>query len=449
MVAVSGDPRYDGRLNCMWGEYGNPPIVGLFVPSIAHAEEPPSILNSFWNNVWEKRDYAYGSCGSYYDPVRVREIQDYTFFAEDYTFWKYDELMTTIPEGLSDSELKTHLQEYVDCTVQVATQIYILEPQVSHHTVTQEENEFQITTVSNSTINAFQFSASSDIEISFNITGTPDTSGFCYVTIPIELWNGWFKTTIGEEQYIISEPLQNDCDSLLNFTYTHPNQVTITGCSAEYLLADFDLLFTSNNVRMIYPWDNTPKPLGCEPAMVSDWTASAFIYTKLENVTEGVDTDSNFVNQTTGKAVGDLGVGIISFGGPVVNPVVKYSESDSTPIADSAPIKFHDEGGVCYFQHRNGSSIPEANLPYSVLDNQDMFVIELYGDADGRYMLLCYGLGWKGTYAAGKYFDTEIYPNLESYNASWIIVKWEDTNGDGFVNAPAEGDTYTIIASNP
>ena len=63
-------------------------------------------------------------------------------------------------------------------------------------------------------------------------------------------------------------------------------------------------------------------------------------------------------------------------------------------------------------------------------------------------MLLCYGFGWKGTYAAGKYFDTEICPNLASCNYSWIVVKWEDTNGNGFVNTVADGDTYAVIATN-
>jgi len=28
-----------------------------------------------------------------------------------------------------------------------------------------------------------------------------------------------------------------------------------------------------------------------------------------------------------------------------------------------------------------------------------------------------------------------------------MIVKWTDTNGDGFVNGPADGDTYSISAS--
>jgi len=449
MVAVSGDQRYGGRLNCMWGEYGNPPMVGLFVPSITYAGEPPSILNGFWDHVWEKRSYAQDASGYYYEPPNVREIQSYTFFAEDYTFWKYDELIITIPNGLSDSELRTRLQEYVDDTVQVATQIYIAEPQVSVHTIAYEETEFQIRTVSNSTISEFEFSATPNIKISFNLIGTPDTSGFCYITIPIELSDGWFQITTEEEQYTIPEPLHNAHENILNFTYTHPNHATITTSVTEHDLSNFDLLFTTNNVKMIYPSENTSKPLGCEPAMVSDWTASAFISTKLQNFEEGTDTDSNFVNQTTGKPLGDQGVGIITFGGPLVNPVVKYAQEDDTPIADKAPIKFHNSGDIFYFQHSNGTNIPGANLPASVINqDKDMFVIEIYEDAEGRYILLCYGFGWKGTYAAGKYFHTKIYPNLESYDVGWIIIKWEDTNSDGFVNAPEEGDTYTIIASN-
>ena len=58
------------------------------------------------------------------------------------------------------------------------------------------------------------------------------------------------------------------------------------------------------------------------------------------------------------------------------------------------------------------------------------------------------GFGWKGTYAAGKFFHTTIYPNLASYNISWIIVKWQDTNGDSFVSNPGDGDTYTVIATS-
>jgi hypothetical protein len=229
MVAVSGDARYEGRLNCMWGEYGNPCIVGLFVPSMVNAGTPPSILNTFWNYVWEKRTYAYGTCGSYYNATRLREIQTYTFFAEDYTFQKYDDLLTTVPDGLSDAELKIYLQNFVNDAVQVATNIYIQEPTVLNHIACQE---YSVTTVSNSTIANFNFSQTQKT-ISFDLTGPADSSGFCYVTIPIELLDGIFTVVVGQDVYVVEKvPVWYQNCSLLNFTYTNPAQARIIGTTA-------------------------------------------------------------------------------------------------------------------------------------------------------------------------------------------------------------------------
>ena len=214
-------------------------------------------------------------------------------------------------------------------------------------------------------------------------------------------------------------------------------------------LSNFNLLFQQNSVRVVYPSENSPKPLQCSPAMLSDWLASMAVTTKLNSYTEGLDTDANFLNQTSGRMAGNTGIGLVGFGGPIVNPAVKFAEDEKTPLANRAPIKWYTTGGIYYFQHWNGSSISGANLPVSVINSdKDMFVIETYMDWNGRYVLLCYGFGWKGTYAAGKYFDTQIYPNIGTYQNSWIIVKWEDTTGDGFVNRPSDGDTYTVIASD-
>ena len=213
-------------------------------------------------------------------------------------------------------------------------------------------------------------------------------------------------------------------------------------------LGDFADLFSNNtSVRMIYPSNSTSKPLGCNAARVSDWTASSFVSTKLMNFTEGLDTETSFVNQANGKPVGASGTGIVSFGGPLVNLIVIYAESNNTPLSDRAPIKFHDNNGLLSFQYSNGSTVPGTSMQGGIVStNQDMFVIETFRDADGRYIMLCYGFRWEGTYAAGKYFDTVIYPNLQSQSESWIIVKWNDTNGNGFVNKPYDGDTYTVIA---
>jgi parallel beta-helix repeat protein len=198
---------------------------------------------------------------------------------------------------------------------------------------------------------------------------------------------------------------------------------------------------------IVYPDRETPKPLGCGAAMVSDWLASAFVTTKLPNYVEGVDTDPSFVDQITGKPLGNTDNGIVTFGGKFVNPIVKRAEDDATPESDRAPVKFHEEAGIFYFQYANGSNIPGAQLPLSVINfDEDMFVIETYTDGDGRLMVICYGFGWQGTYAAGKFFEKVVSPHLALFTDGWVIVHWEETSGDGFVNDPGQGDTYSVVA---
>jgi len=230
---------------------------------------------------------------------------------------------------------------------------------------------------------------------------------------------------------------------------THPAGIILSQSGiTNPTLSNFDLLFQQNSVRVVYPSENSPKPLQCSPALLSDWLASMAVTTKLNSYTEGLDIDAHFMNQTSGRIVGNSGIGLVGFGGPIVNPAVKFAEDEKTPLADRAPIRWHSTGGFYYFQHWNGASIAGASMPISVINSdEDIFVIETYMDWNGRYILLCYGFGWKGTYAAGKYFDQIVYPNLYAYDVPWVICKWEDTNNDGFVNNPGDGDTYTVIAS--
>lgn len=261
--------------------------------------------------------------------------------------------------------------------------------------------------------------------------------------------------TYYESDVFTLPPMPNDASRIwFLFDFNNGNgtaywdDVLLAEVEAPCTLSDFDQRFSINNISVVNPSDSTPKPLDCGAASVSDWLASAFVTTELQYYTEGLDTNNNFVDQTSGRPLGFAGMGIVTFGGPLVNPVVKYAESNGTTSANRAPIRFYDGGDTFFFQHWDGSSIAGASLPASVIDHDhDMFVIETYGDGYGRYMMVCYGFGWKGTYAAGKYFHTTIYPNLGLYDVSWTIVKWQDTNNDGFVNAPYDGDAYTVVAS--
>ncbi len=66
--------------------------------------------------------------------------------------------------------------------------------------------------------------------------------------------------------------------------------------------------------------------------------------------------------------------------------------------------------------------------------SQDLFVVESFIDDYENRLLIGYGYGWKGTFAAGKFIKFVIYPDIESYTESYYIFKWIDDNGDGFVD---------------
>ena len=128
MIAVSGDARYDGKLNVMWGAYGLTPLVGVFVPSMVAAGETPDSVASLWSYTSKK----YTSAQVQSDPIllspsRVREIQNYAFFAEEYTMDEFDRLMASVPSGLSDYQIRTTLNEFIDRMDDYAAEVFIAE----------------------------------------------------------------------------------------------------------------------------------------------------------------------------------------------------------------------------------------------------------------------------------------------------------------------------------
>jgi hypothetical protein len=218
----------------------------------------------------------------------------------------------------------------------------------------------------------------------------------------------------------------------------------VTTADPHLNFSSFGLVFTCNFTHVIYPSENPVKPLGRSWASTSDWTASAFVTTKLTNYTEGFDTDSNFVNQTSGNPTGSEGQGIVTFGGPIVNVAVYYYEVNKV-----APVIHCETAGApgpgepwSLWYYQNGTSITQTAA--GIDEHNDYFLIEIFEDGEGRNVFIAYGISGKGTYAAGKYFHS-IYPTMNSSTSQWVIVKWEDSNGDGFVNEPSDGDTYTVV----
>jgi hypothetical protein len=180
MVALSGDSRYDGKLNTMWCEYGCVPIIGVFFPSMVAAGNPPSILNTITSSTQVKLDYAEGSMDNYYNPSRVREIQEYSFAAEDYVASEYDELMDLIPDDLPENEIDRVLSEFVDITVRVTADMYINE--------TSEIPDYAgISTISIPTSTTTTATTTTTVTSTTSTTGTTSTTTETTDTHPLDL----------------------------------------------------------------------------------------------------------------------------------------------------------------------------------------------------------------------------------------------------------------------
>lgn len=99
----------------------------------------------------------------------------------------------------------------------------------SDFTVTLEKTSEHIMTICNSTISDFKFNFPDKV-ISFNVTGTGGTVGFCRVTIPHKLLNGSYEVFIdGSLPLTIKKlPSSNSTHTVLYFTYAHSTRkVTI------------------------------------------------------------------------------------------------------------------------------------------------------------------------------------------------------------------------------
>jgi hypothetical protein len=64
----------------------------------------------------------------------------------------------------------------------------------------------------------------------------------------------------------------------------------------------------------------------------------------------------------------------------------------------------------------------------------DMFLIERFTDSSNNTIYYMYGYGWKGTFAAGKFFKFVIAPDMASYTDSFYVFRWTDDDVDGFVD---------------
>jgi len=102
--------------------------------------------------------------------------------------------------------------------------VQIVEIETQSYEVIKNATEYEITTVSNSTIRNLEYNAS-ESKISINATGPSGNTGFCNVTIPKNLMNGTFAVLVNNTA-VHYESHENETHYMLCFDFSHSN-VTI------------------------------------------------------------------------------------------------------------------------------------------------------------------------------------------------------------------------------
>ena len=138
MVGITGDTRYNGKLNCFWGEYGNIPMIGLYLPHNAYAGALPADGAGAWSDVYpnnfmynhvEVVKWAAARTGSKWDPAKVTAIQDIAHVVEDYTFEQWEYILSSIESRAADddlhfAELLVELNAFIDAAQQTGAATY-------------------------------------------------------------------------------------------------------------------------------------------------------------------------------------------------------------------------------------------------------------------------------------------------------------------------------------
>jgi PKD repeat protein len=142
IIAVSGDPRWNGAANIAWTCLARQPLVGIYVPLGAsylqytdESDIPTELTYGLYGGGMEdyvdaKVNYATNGGGqgsSTYYAEKVREIQDYAFQIENYSFILYDAFMNSIHTDITQETIEAMLKNYVNTIIPEMIDAYVNE----------------------------------------------------------------------------------------------------------------------------------------------------------------------------------------------------------------------------------------------------------------------------------------------------------------------------------
>jgi len=112
---------------------------------------------------------------------------------------------------------------------------------------------------------------------------------------------------------------------------------------------------------------------------------------------------------------------LIPVGGPAINPV-------AAEFGTYLNVTYDYQPGVNFTIYADQSSI---SLDLAQYPSQDIALIYV-AMHNGRFVMLVWGYGWQGTYAASMFLGDPA--NWEMYKGDHLIMlRWNDTNSDGLV----------------
>ncbi len=201
----------------IWGRWADTPIGPWGEPQLLYTPPGLYLNESYW---------AYAVKGHY---PYLSETD--TEVVVSYVLSSFNE------EALSNPLL--YCPYFVKLTFQkVSTEMFM------DHNLTYDGENYNVTTISNSTITNFQFDQSEKV-INFNVSGPDYTAGFCRIAIPNiliqEIWKGNYAVLVDGKEPITLKNWTAGTNTYLYFTYLHStHEVTIV---PEFPSAIFNYLY--------------------------------------------------------------------------------------------------------------------------------------------------------------------------------------------------------------
>ncbi len=125
---------------------------------------------------------------------------------------------------------------------------------------------------------------------------------------------------------------------------------------------------------------------------------------------------------------------VVSFGGPLVNAMTGLYN----------PVNKVGYGGLPFYYDTGAGGIRDARTGQVYTGSRVFLVAVLNTTAPyHRFIILAWGNGGEGTYAAGIWIRNFYYKAWDKYA---VVVRWDDTNNNGL---PDSYDSYTVLAAWP